>query len=68
MSRSMARENISLDEYREAMKGIWTTSVGETTIDEAPMAYKPMEAITKFIGDTVDVVKVIRPLYNFKAH
>lgn len=68
MSRSMARENISLDEYREAMKGVWTTSVGETTIDEAPMAYKPMEAITKFIGDTVDVVKVIRPLYNFKAH
>ena len=67
MSRSKAKENISLNEFQNSMQGIWTTSVGTSTIDESPMAYKPMESILSNIGDTVDVEKIIKPLYNFKA-
>ena len=67
MSRAKAREVISLDEYKDSMDGIYTTSVGADTIDEAPMAYKPMDEIIKNIEDTVDILEVIRPVYNFKA-
>lgn len=67
MSRSKAKEYISLNEFQNSMQGIWTTSVGTSTIDESPMAYKPMESILSNIGDTVDVEKIIKPLYNFKA-
>ena len=49
------------------MKGIYTTSVNDSTLDECPMAYKGMEDIVKNIGDTAEIVKVIRPVYNFKA-
>lgn len=49
------------------MKDVWTTSVGESTIDESPMAYKPMEEIIKYIKDTVEIIDIIKPLYNFKA-
>ena len=49
------------------MEGIFTTSVNTSTIDEAPMAYKPMEEIINNIGDTVDIVEIIKPIYNFKA-
>ncbi len=49
------------------MKGIYTTTVDESTIDESPMAYKPMEEIAKLIEPTVEIVKVIKPVYNFKA-
>ena len=49
------------------MNGIYTTSVSEGTIDESPMAYKPMKSIIENIGDTVDILKVIKPVYNFKA-
>ena len=50
------------------MSGIYTTSVNEFTLDESPMAYKPMDEIVSNIGDTVDILKVIKPVYNFKAN
>ena len=67
MSRSKAKENVSLEEYQESMKGIYTTSVSQSTIDESPMVYKPMDEILEHIKDTVDIVKIIKPVYNFKA-
>lgn len=67
MSRTEAREKIDISDFEESMKGIYTTSVGIDTLDECPMAYKPMESIVNNIGDTVDIVKVIKPVYNFKA-
>ena len=57
----------STDEFKEAMDGIYTTSVGADTIDEAPMVYKPMEEIIENIKDTVDILEIIKPVYNFKA-
>lgn len=67
MSRMKARATLSLDEFKNSMSGIFTTTANETTIDEAPMVYKPMEEIIKNIGDTVEIVKIIKPIYNFKA-
>lgn len=67
MSRSKAREVVSLDAFRESMDGIFTTSVGADTLDEAPMVYKPMEEIVENIKDTVDILEIIKPVYNFKA-
>lgn len=67
MSRTKAKETLSMDEYKEAMKGIFTTSVNESTLDEAPMAYKSLEDIIDVIAESVDVVEVIKPVYNFKA-
>lgn len=65
--RMEAKRRFSMEEYRESMDGIFTTSVGDDTLDECPMAYKPMEAIVDNIGDTVDILKVIKPVYNFKS-
>lgn len=67
MSRGQAKENISMEEYIESMNGIYTTSVSPSTIDESPMVYKPMDEIIKNIKDTVDVLDIIKPVYNFKA-
>ena len=67
MSRAKARELVSLDEYKAAMDGIYTTSVGADTVDEAPMVYKPMDEIIENIKDTVDILEIIKPVYNFKA-
>ena len=67
MSRSRAKENISLEEYQDSMNGIYSTCVGYSTIDESPMAYKPMSEIVNSVGDTVNVVDIIKPIYNFKA-
>lgn len=67
MSRSKAKESLTLEEYKKSMEGIFTTSVNESTLDEAPMAYKPMEEIINNIQDTVKILKVIKPVYNFKA-
>ena len=67
MSRSKARESISMESFRESMAGIYTTSVCESTIDESPMAYKPMDEIINNIKDTVDILDVLKPVYNFKA-
>lgn len=67
MSRSKAKETLSLEEFKASMSGIYTTSISLSTIDEAPMVYKPMKEIMANIADTVDVLKIIRPIYNFKA-
>lgn len=67
LSRTKAKELISMDDFTESMKGIYTTSVNEFTLDEAPQAYKPIEEIKSLIVDTVDVIDTIKPLYNFKA-
>lgn len=68
LSRNKAKEQVSLDEYKKSMEGIWTTSVNESTIDESPMVYKPMELIIDNIQDTVDIVDIIKPVYNYKAN
>ena len=68
MSRRKAKELVSLDEYYETMNGIYTTSVNESTLDEAPQAYKPIQEIIDNIFDTVDIISVIKPVYNFKAN
>ena len=67
MSRRTAKEQLSLAEYRETMKGVYTTSVNESTLDEAPMAYKSLEDIIDVIRDSVDIIDVMKPIYNFKA-
>ena len=67
MSRMAAKENISMEEYREAMKGVFTSSVCEATLDEAPMAYKSLDDIIDVIRESVDIVDVMKPIYNFKA-
>jgi tRNA-splicing ligase RtcB len=67
MSRTKAKENVTLEEFQESMEGIYTTSVSEATIDESPMAYKPMQEIIDNIKDTVDILEIIKPTYNFKA-
>ena len=67
MSRTKAKESLNLDEYKEAMAGIYTTSVCEATLDEAPMAYKRLEDIIDVIRESVDVIDVMKPIYNFKA-
>ena len=67
MSRSQAKMSIDLAAYKEAMKGIYSTSVCEQTLDEAPMAYKSLEDIMDVIGESVDIVEVMKPVYNFKA-
>ncbi len=67
MSRIKAKKTINLEEFEKSMEGIYTTSVNNSTIDEAPSAYKPMEDILSVIGDTVEIQKIIKPIYNFKA-
>ena len=67
MSRAKAKESIDLDEYKASMSGIYTTSVNEQTLDEAPMAYKALEDIIDVIKESVDVIEVLKPIYNFKA-
>lgn len=67
MSRTKAKENLSMEEYKKEMEGIYTTSVNEATIDEAPMAYKSLEDIIDVIRDSVTVIDVMKPIYNFKA-
>ena len=61
MSRTKAKANLSMDEYRETMKGIYTTSINENTLDEAPMAYKSLEDIIDVIRESVDVIDVMKP-------
>lgn len=67
MSRSKAKETLSIEEFKDTMRDIFTTSVNQSTIDESPMAYKSMDEIVNNIKDTVDIVKVIKPIYNFKS-
>lgn len=67
MSRTAAKNNLSLDEYKEMMKGVYSTSINENTLDEAPMAYKRLEDIIDVIKESVDIIEVMKPIYNFKA-
>ena len=67
MSRAEAKRRIALEEYKSSMAGIYTTTANITTLDEAPQAYKPIEEIKEMITDTVDIIKQIKPIYNFKA-
>ena len=67
MSRTMAMEVCSMNEYRKSMEGIYTTSVSCDTLDECPEAYKPMNEIITNISDTADITDHLRPVYNFKA-
>ena len=67
MSRGKAKESIDLEAYKASMNGIYTTSVNESTIDEAPMAYKSLADIIEVIRDSVDIIDIMRPIYNFKA-
>ncbi|HOO05497.1 MAG TPA: RtcB family protein [Ruminococcus sp.] len=67
MSRSKAKNSFTVSEFKKQMDGIYTTSVNAGTLDECPMAYKSLEDIAGNIGDTVEIVDVIKPIYNFKA-
>lgn len=67
MSRSKAKLSFTLEEYQESMQGIFTTSVNKSTLDEAPMVYKKMEEIIKYIEPAVEILDIIKPIYNFKA-
>lgn len=67
MSRTKAKELVSLEAFERSMDGIYTTSVNQSTIDEAPMVYKTLDEIVENIKDTVDVLAIIKPVYNFKA-
>lgn len=67
MSRSAAKQSITLAQFEKSMEGIYSSTVNKSTIDESPFAYKPIEEIIANIGDTVEIIKTIKPLYNFKA-
>ncbi|MCD7839691.1 MAG: RtcB family protein, partial [Erysipelotrichaceae bacterium] len=68
MSRGQARHEVDFAEYQETMKNVYSSSVVESTIDESPFAYKSIEEIMDNISDSVDILQVIKPIYNFKAH
>ncbi|MEJ9111683.1 RtcB family protein [Bacillus paramobilis] len=68
MSRKKAKELLSLEDFQNTMTEVWTTSVAESTIDEAPMVYKPMDEIIENTKETIDIKRIIKPLYNFKAN
>lgn len=68
MSRSKAKEAIGMDEFEASMADVFTTSVTTSTLDEAPQAYKPIDEIMRAITETVEVIGIIKPLYNFKSH
>ena len=67
LSRGAAKRSLSLDEYVETMKDVYSTSVRKDTLDEAPMAYKGMDEILANIGDNIEVIDILKPIYNFKA-
>lgn len=67
LSRAQAKRQLDMAEFESQMEGIYSTSVCDSTLDESPMAYKDMQTIIDCIGDTVEVVKVIKPILNIKA-
>ncbi len=67
MSRTKAKQSIDLEEYKASMQGIYSTSVNADTLDEAPMAYKSLADIIDVIGDSVEIIDIMKPVYNFKA-
>lgn len=66
-SRTQAKKNFTVDDFKKSMEGIFTTSTNEETIDECPMAYKTMDDIVENISPTAEIIKIIKPIYNFKA-
>lgn len=66
-SRKQAREKLCIETFKEDMENIYTTSVSGRTLDESPRAYKPMEEIIEIIGPTVEIIKIIKPIYNIKG-
>ena len=67
MSRKAAKESLRLDDFKDCMNEIYTTCVNNSTIDEAPMAYKSLGDIIDVVAESVDVIEVMKPIYNFKA-
>ena len=67
MSRSAAKEKLSLEEYKSSMEGVYTSSINEKTLDEAPMAYKSIDDIIGMVSMSVDILDIMKPVYNFKA-
>ena len=67
MSRTQAMKSLSMEEYRKTMEGVYTTSISEGTLDEAPMAYKSLEDIIDVVAESVNIIEVMKPVYNFKA-
>ena len=67
MSRKKAANELSMDEFIKNMKGIYSTTINKDTLDESPMAYKSLEDIIDVIEESVDVVEIIKPIYNYKA-
>ncbi len=67
MSRSTAKEDLNLEDFKKSMEGIYSTSVGKATLDESPFAYKPIETIIESIADTAELISIIKPIYNYKA-
>lgn len=67
MSRGEAFRTLTVEDFKKSMDGIYTTTANETTLDESPFVYKPMESILNNIKDTVDVLEIIKPVYNFKS-
>jgi RNA-splicing ligase RtcB len=68
MSRTTAKNTLDMEEYRREMAGVYSSSVNEATLDEAPMAYKSLDDIIDVIAESVDVIEVLKPIYNFKAN
>ena len=66
-SRQTVQEHFSVEKFLREMRGIYSTSISSATLDESPMAYKPMEEIVSLISPTVDIVSIMKPIYNFKA-
>ena len=68
LSRQQAKKMLDIEEYKNFMKGIYTTSISLDTLDEAPQAYKSVEDILDVVKETVDVIEVLKPVYNYKEH
>jgi tRNA-splicing ligase RtcB (3'-phosphate/5'-hydroxy nucleic acid ligase) len=66
LSRSQAKKTILMDDYKDSMKGVFTTSVSQSTLDEAPQAYKPIEEIIENTKDSIEILSIIKPVYNYK--
>lgn len=67
MSRSQAKQEIPMADFKASMKGVWSSCISQSTVDEAPQAYKPSEDVVRYIADTVEVTNRLKPIYNFKA-
>lgn len=66
MSRTQAKNSLTVSKFKKEMEGIYSTTIDDSTLDEAPDAYKDIDSIVENIGDSVEIVKRIKPIYNFK--